>query len=353
MSEEQLRLRPVDPHELAPGWPRSGLVTVIEPAGIADRTRLPALIRDSAERLRRCLYESGALLFRGFDVDSAAAFEDAALAFGIELGQYPYLTSNYRAPVHGHVVEASSLAPHMPVVPHTEQSFASFRPGTLGFCCLSEAREGGDTPLHDMRAVTAALQPSSLAFLRDAMFCKHVVADDKAMQANFATTDRTSIEELCARLGVAVSFEDGRCEFTTGGPCLTLHPRHQTAYFSAFTSTTPALLHFFSRYAHVAGAGAAVYEQLGSQLRADPTLNPNEFFLMKGGHRVDIPPQLHDETSSLLWEHAVVFRWRRGDILFLDNIAVGHSRLPYVPPRNVVAVVGDYYQARSGVSHEL
>ena len=37
--------------------------------------------------------------------------------------------------------------------------------------------------------------------------------------------------------------------------------------------------------------------------------------------------------AQATWRHAVVFHWRAGDVLILDNVDVMHARMPsYSPP---------------------
>jgi hypothetical protein len=52
-------------------------------------------------------------------------------------------------------------------------------------------------------------------------------------------------------------------------------------------------------------------------------------------------PGRHPQRPEVLWKHTVVFDWRQGDVLLLDNLAVGHGRKPYRGPRKVLAALID------------
>ncbi|CEL95582.1 unnamed protein product [Vitrella brassicaformis CCMP3155] len=40
------------------------------------------------------------------------------------------------------------------------------------------------------------------------------------------------------------------------------------------------------------------------------------------------------------WRNYVMFAWREGDILFVDNLACAHARKPFDPPRRILTTVG-------------
>jgi alpha-ketoglutarate-dependent taurine dioxygenase len=40
--------------------------------------------------------------------------------------------------------------------------------------------------------------------------------------------------------------------------------------------------------------------------------------------------------EEIIEEESIQFRWRRGDILILDNLATLHARRPSLPPRRIL-----------------
>lgn len=50
-----------------------------------------------------------------------------------------------------------------------------------------------------------------------------------------------------------------------------------------------------------------------------------------------LPADAVDDCGKLMEEECVAFSWKKGDVLLVDNIAVQHSRLPWQPPRRVLA----------------
>ena len=42
-----------------------------------------------------------------------------------------------------------------------------------------------------------------------------------------------------------------------------------------------------------------------------------------------------EHVRDVVWKHMVITPWKKGDVVALDNHAVGHGRLPYTGPRQV------------------
>lgn len=48
------------------------------------------------------------------------------------------------------------------------------------------------------------------------------------------------------------------------------------------------------------------------------------------------------EVLSAFWKNLSIFQWQEGDILFIDNFAVSHGRLPYSGPREILVAWTNY-----------
>ncbi|WP_437518331.1 TauD/TfdA family dioxygenase [Sorangium sp. So ce1099] len=346
---------------LLPGessWPTGvkHLPLVIEPARPLTADSMTSLLRDQRAWVQSQLTTHGAILLRGTPYREASHFVDVMNALGLDYRAYPHLTDNYRRPVVDGVVNASSTEAPLPVPPHTEQAFSSVRPGVLGFMCLQRAPLGGQTPLHDCVAAFRELTPATKEMLQGAFFCK--VTDqmsEEAVRSNFNTLDRAEIDQICKKFGLEWSWNGGKLSFVTKGPCVVTHPITGETAFSCFW-TVPSIHYFFRHYHGVPGAD----RKMAMLCRAVPlpafdfilrNLVPffrrnYRYFLFKEGKRLDFSLEMHTELNAVIWKNTTVFEWQPGDILMIDNIKVGHSRMPFVPPRHVVASVCNYYDAR-------
>src|SRR5437899_5001081 len=85
----------------------------------------------------------GAILFRGFAVETAADFERVVRATGEDL--LPYVAGNSpREHVAGQVYTSTSYPAQYPISLHNELSYAARWPRRLFFFCEAPAAEGGE-----------------------------------------------------------------------------------------------------------------------------------------------------------------------------------------------------------------
>ncbi len=340
--------------ELARPSPCTELLRVIE----GSASTLVEFVDSHSVELRALMHHHGVLLLRGFADVTAESFGVAARGLLGELSEYPFFTGNYRSQMAPGVVASSSVAPQLPVVPHTEQSFNRRRPRTLGFCCLEPATAGGHTALHDMAAVWEHMPEAMAALLRWASIGKRTKALDERGRRNlFGDASLSQIETICAEYGADCMIDDGRVAIATRGPCVVRHPETGASCFCAFSSTIDAFYDFFgdpwlARYpgssSTIRWLAKAPYPLFRLLVRRASAhfRSENLYFFEREGRPLELPRSLHRETNRLLWEHSLLWSWQRRDVIFLDNIRVGHARMPYVgAQRSLAAVVGPCYDA--------
>jgi alpha-ketoglutarate-dependent taurine dioxygenase len=63
------------------------------------------------------------------------------------------------------------------------------------------------------------------------------------------------------------------------------------------------------------------------------------------GDGTPIEDGLLDEIRAVLAAEQVVFPWRAGDVLMLDNMLVAHAREPFSGPRKVLVAMAESYPA--------
>ena len=49
-------------------------------------------------------------------------------------------------------------------------------------------------------------------------------------------------------------------------------------------------------------------------------------------------------VCDCMFQASVIFEWRQGDLLLLDNIRIGHGRLNVVGSRQILTCFGDAYE---------
>jgi alpha-ketoglutarate-dependent taurine dioxygenase len=50
-----------------------------------------------------------------------------------------------------------------------------------------------------------------------------------------------------------------------------------------------------------------------------------------------------EKVRKVVWSNIVVYRWKKGDIVMLDNHRVSHGRLPFYCPRKIIVSWGESY----------
>jgi len=73
---------------------------------------------------------------------------------------------------------------------------------------------------------------------------------------------------------------------------------------------------------------------LGESLLAGGYLQPEELDELYADGR-EIPEADLRHVRDLIWKHLVVYAWRTGDVVAIDNRSVSHGRLPYKGPRQI------------------
>src|SRR6185369_2740602 len=140
---------------LGPLLPGGALPQVVRPA--MEGVDVAAWVNDHRELVASWFRAHRALLFRGFDIGSVAAFHALVRATSTgELLQY----KDRSTPRHevGQGIYVSTIYPSAQSINmHNEGTYWRRFPKKLYFCALKVADEGGETPIADVRRVLARL----------------------------------------------------------------------------------------------------------------------------------------------------------------------------------------------------
>jgi Taurine catabolism dioxygenase TauD, TfdA family len=332
-----------------------GLPMVIEPNDDRDPGRLATWLEGEAVWVTERLARHGAILLRGFDVADGDAFERLARAVGGKL-ENEYLGTSPRNALtaSGYVFSASELPAFYPIMQHCEMTFVAEPPRRLFFCCLVPPAEGsGETPITDFRRVLRDLDPAVRRRFeeRGLRIVRNYSAPGggrfdlfqlKGWDEMFQTTDRAVVEERCHREGFLPTWTDGgglRLESThpitrrhpvTGEEAwhnhvTTFHLSAAAAEYRRIYQLRPTLRHWLLLQLARTMASVQRWTRSSDDLSMHCTY-------ADGG---EIPDADIEAVLDAVWRNLVVFPWRRGDVVAIDNYAVAHGRLPYDGPRTI------------------
>jgi alpha-ketoglutarate-dependent taurine dioxygenase len=300
---------------------------------------------DQKKWLKEKLLEHGALLFRGFDIHNATAMHAFCDAIDAQLMDYPRGTSP-RNEV-GQQIYTSTEVPHnLPLPIHTEMSYTAVFPRALGFCCVIPPREGGETPLADMKNVLARLPKNVVdAFEQKGIlyhqYCPsgHNNTKFKTWQDMFGTEQRAVAEQKCAAQDVKIGWlKDGSAKLTNFGSAIRQHPvTGERIWFNqahVFHPTMSAEFRYIGRPAMA--KVVRVYEWL---LETFPSIMPPYPYGCTFGDGSTIPRDYILAVRQAIWDETVKFPWKKGDFLLVDNLRLGHGRMPFTGERKILAAL--------------
>jgi amino acid adenylation domain-containing protein/FkbM family methyltransferase len=282
------------------------------------------------EMIEAELLRHGALLFRGFNVNSLHVFEEFTRAVSHELLEYGERSSP-RTRISAGIYTSTDHPADQQIVLHNEQSYTLNWPMKIWFCCQQPAQQGGRTPIAGSREIYRRLDPALIRLFeqKSVMYVRNY-GDGLGLpwQEVFQTRVRAEVEEHCRRAAIVCEWKDGDRLCTRQlRPAVRTHPK--TGEWVWFNHAL-----FF----HVSSLDAKTQAAFAG-LTADE-LPFNTLF----GDGTPIDPSLMEEIREAYREATVSFPWQAGDVLMLDNMLVAHGREPFVGPRKVVVAMGDPFR---------
>jgi alpha-ketoglutarate-dependent taurine dioxygenase len=304
------------------------LPVVITPA--VDNVDLAEWCASHTEELDSYFDRYGAILFRGFPLESAADFEAVASAIAGELfaeyGDLPPESASER--VYG----STPYPPDKMILFHNESSHLSSWPLRQFFFCVTPAPDRGETPLLDCRRVLEALDPEireqfaekGLLYVRN--FSEGI---DVPWQDFFHTDEKAEVERICSEAGMSCEWTDNGLRISQAAAAVRSHPRTGEEIFF-----NQVQLH------HVSCLDDETRSAL-RQLFSDKDLPRNVYF----GDGTPIPDEVIDRIGQLYEDLCVEFPWQKGDLIAVDNMLVSHARRPFSGPRKLLVAMGEMVQA--------
>jgi alpha-ketoglutarate-dependent taurine dioxygenase len=328
---------------------RSGVnlkqVSLTKTEYLADGETLPLVLRPAAEvnladwargnrdYIETELQRHGALLFRGFGLNSSERFEEVAIAICRQLfseyGDLPRQDAGSSRVYHSTPYPETGM-----ILYHNESSHIHLWPLKIMFYCDTAARNGGETPIVDGRKVYRDLDPAIRRRFEEKrlMYARNYKDGlDVPWQSFFGTDDRATVEAYCRRAAIEYEWTaDDGLRTRKVAPAVIRHPR------------TGELAFFNQMQAHHVSCLAPELRRSLLSLYAEEDLPRNVYY----GDGTPIEDSVVNEVTEVYRRAAVVFPWQVGDVLLVDNMLTAHARNPFVGPRKILVAMGDM------VSHE-
>jgi alpha-ketoglutarate-dependent taurine dioxygenase len=228
----------------------------------------------------------------------------------------------------GNGVYTATEYPATQVIPqHCENAYQRSWPLRLYFFCAKAAAQGGETPIGDVRKVTAAI-PHAIRARFKALGVRYVrnysPGLDLSWQTVFQTAQRSAVEKYCVE-------NDMACEWKADGSLRT----SQVCQGTAVHPVTGEELWFNQAHLfHVSNLDAPIRNVLLGMFKEED-LPRNAYY----GDGSPIEPETLALIRAAYAANKFSFAWREGDVLWIDNMLCTHGRNAYLGERKVLVVM--------------
>ncbi|HEY7809966.1 MAG TPA: TauD/TfdA family dioxygenase [Allosphingosinicella sp.] len=313
---------------LAPALAPATLPVPILPEEDPSACALLRLAEEQRGALSDALLQAGALLFRGWRIDSLDAFSAVVTAFSGTEERFGYAggASPRKGLGGGGLYTSTEYPPDMWLSLHNELSYAAVQPRRLFFFCLVEPDVGGETTLADSRQILAALDPAlvdefrsrRLTYIRN---LSPITGSGYGWPDAFETADPAEAEAHARALGAAVQWrEHGVMRVSQTLPATHRHPETgEEVWFNQADGFHPSAL------------SPAAYAEQMALCGSEENFRLNVTF----GDGGAIPLAALSHIRETLRAQTVGHRWRRGDVVVLDNHLAAHGRAPFGGHRKI------------------
>lgn len=309
--------------------PGESLPLMIQPATARTTPNdLYDWLRSNRDFIERQLLKYGALLFRDFPLRTVDDFEQFAVSVSEQLLEYEERSSP-RSQVGRNVYTSTDYAPSEKIFPHNEHSYAVSFPLKLFFFCQVPAKQGGQTPLVDIRKVSQRISSDiKERFLQKKWMYTRNFGHGMGVswQTSFQTSDKEAVEDYAQLHKIEIEWREGnRLRTRQVRPAFATHPR------------TGELLWFnHATFFHISTLGDAIREVL-TEAFAEEDLPNNTYY----GDGSQIEPWVLEQLRQAYLQETVSFEWQKGDTIILDNMLTAHSRASFVGPRQILFAMSE------------
>ena len=296
--------------------------------GFASKLQLGSYIEKNKPFIYEKLHEVGAILFRGFNINSSSDFEEVVKFFDKGLKNYIGGDSP-RDKISEKIYTSTNYPPEATISMHHEKSYSNNYPRYIYFFCEIPSTIGGETPILDSRKIYNLLDKTIInnfteKKLKYIMNLHNGLGFGKSWQEAFEVNDKEQLEKILDDLGLTYFWKPDSllCVEEIVSPIIHHPVTGETIFFSQAHQWHPSSL------------GAEV-------LSAMKTIIPEENFFHNctygDNSKIDIEDL--DQIRQIIKSQQKTFQWKKGDFLMLDNIISMHGRMPFQGERKILVAM--------------
>ena len=262
------------------------------------------------------LSKSGALLFRGFPINSAETFDAFSAAFGYPSFTYKESLSNaVRINFTERVFTANEAPKDVEIYLHHEMAQTPISPEKLFFFCNSAAEQGGATPICRSDQLFKALKAESPELAKKfenkgLRYTTHMPSVDDAESGQGRSWASTLSVETAEQAEEKLAELGYRWEWLADNS------------LKAITPVLPAVL-------TLDDGKQVFYNQLVAAYMGWAGVRDNPSSALAFGDGSAIPKEALERIAELSEDFTFDLQWQDGDVALLDNKITMHGRRPY------------------------
>jgi alpha-ketoglutarate-dependent taurine dioxygenase len=298
-----------------------GFPLVLSPT--ADDFDLLAWAKESKGEIRELLNKHGAILFRGFDIETVEQFEKfVALATTDECVEYREAATP-RSHVNGNVFTSTEYPSAETIFFHNENSHTTTWPLYLAFYCKIPSESGGATPLTNCRKIYQDMPAELIEKFesKKVLYARNFgygVGID--WLKGFPVNNKEEMDEYCEQFDMTSQWREGQKLNITYKRWATLkHPvTDEKVWFNHGT--------FFNFFSLTKDTQSLISQYIGKENTPSDT---------SYGDGSPIDEATIEQLKMLYVKHSVSIAYHKNDVLLIDNMLVAHGREPYTGERKV------------------
>lgn len=307
----------------------SGLPMIIRPR--QGGLELADWIGQNRGFLDENLLKTGAILFRGFGVDTLARFEGMVAVLCPNLMRYSE-GATPRKSLKDKLYTSTEFPAEYSIALHNELSYVTTWPMRLFFSCAIAPAWRGETPIADVRNVYRRISPATRArFEKHGWMLIRNYGDGFSLpwQKVFHTDDKGDVEAYCAKNRIELEWKSGdRLRTRQVRPAARVHPvTGEVVWFNHIA------------FWHISSLEPRDLRDEFQRQMAPDELPYNTFY--GDGSPIELP--VAEELRDAYQQELRAFPWQVGDLIMIDNMLVAHGRSPYRGERRILAAMGDAY----------
>ncbi len=282
--------------------------------------------QENKSKVEELLSVYGAVKFSGVQIENQESFQNIINSISEEF--LSYIDGNSpRTKLSDNLYTSTEYDKSQKITMHNELSYSYLWPNKLFFCCLDVAETGGETLLADSREVLKAIDPDvvneveekGVAYIRN---LHGGMGMGPSWQATFETDNKKEVEHHCQKLEIEYTWkEDDSIRLLNKRKGIINHRKtNERLWFNQIDQFHPSHL------------GEEYYETMKMLFE-----NKDDFpTYVKYGDGTEISDMVVKEILESIEKVTIAPKWKKNEILLVDNELVSHGRGSYTGSRRVL-----------------